>query len=207
MKIALLLLAASGACVEALYFRQNGAVSPDKHQSVLDNNPEGVALADAGGITDPVKVLQPEDCVPFLEYINTNLNSTLEFTNEEILEFACNSIERKRSKERVATAGRGLVTQNNPCIRTFEESEISTDAEVIVDSLNGKSACEAELQKLLIDMRDNQTHHSVSTIIGRYDRQELKDAIFDIVIDLFCSQLVILACSTVFIIINDMGND
>ena len=188
MKIALLLLAASGACVEALYFRQNGAVSPDKHQSVLDNNPEGIALADASAITDPVKVLQSEECAPFLEDIKTSLNSILKFTDEEILEFACNTIERKMSKERLAAAGRDLATQDNPCIRAFEELEMSTDAKAVVDSLNDKSVCEAELQKLLIDMRDKQTHHGVSAIIGWYDRQELEDAIFNIAIDLFCQE-------------------
>ena len=194
MKITLILLAASSACVEALYFRQNGAVSPDKHESVLDNNPEGIALADIHNIniniTDPVIVLQSEECAPLLEDINTNLNTILdEFTNEEILEFACNTIERKMSKERLAAAGRDLATQDNPCIRAFEELEMSTeDAKVVVDSLNDKSVCKAELQKILIDMRDKQTHHGVSAIIGWYDRQELEDAIFNIAIDLFCQE-------------------
>lgn len=194
MKITLLLLAASSACVEALYFRQNGAVSPDKHESVLDNNPEGIALADIHNIniniTDPVIVLQSEECAPLLEDINTNLNMILdEFTNEEILEFACNSDQREKSKERVAAAVIDLATQNDPCVGAFEELETSTNATVVVNSLDDKSKCEAELtcvlidMRVLINMRNNQTPYDV------YDRMMIYGVIPDILLNLRCNRM------------------
>ena len=98
MKIPLLLLAAPGAFVEALCFHQNGTASPNKHDSVLDNNPKGVALADISSITNPVKVLQSKECALLLENMITYMNGILEFTDEETIEFAYNSTERKSQR-------------------------------------------------------------------------------------------------------------
>ena len=116
---------------------------------------ESIAVSDK--ISNAKDMFSSEACAPMRKEMNDYLEGLVaENTDEEIIEWSCNDLQRKQSMKRVKAKEMDIATQTNPCIRAVDAlvAEAVSDGTVDAD-LGDKALCGKELGKALAELKNN----------------------------------------------------
>ena len=116
---------------------------------------EAISVSDR--TSDAVDTFLGEQCTPLLKEMGDAYVELLaENTDEEIIEYSCNGLQRKQSMKRVKTKEEDLATQDNPCIAALDTLVEEADSWGLVDSMLGNEAtCREDVGILLADLRES----------------------------------------------------
>ena len=114
---------------------------------------ESIAVSDK--ISNAKDMFSSEACAPMRKEMNDYLEGLVaENTDEEIIEWSCNDLQRKQSMKRVKAKEMDIATQTNPCIHALEELVAEADADGTVDAdLGDKEACSKEVGTVLAEIK------------------------------------------------------
>ena len=115
---------------------------------------EAISVSDR--TSDAVDTFLGEQCTPLLKEMGDAYVELLaENTDEEIIEYSCNGLQRKQSMKRVKTKEEDLATQHNPCIAALETLIEEADSHRMIDYMLGdKAMCREDVRNLLDDLRE-----------------------------------------------------
>ena len=105
---------------------------------------------------DPLEVLKSDLCAPFMQEKKASIEEILEeFNDEEIIEYACNDIERKKTSDRIIRKGHEAAKGANRCNNAYAEY-MSSDAGIHA-SLGSRDTCGIELEEALAVVKNPGT--------------------------------------------------
>ena len=80
-----------------------------------------IAVTDKVSILGPGKIVQSDLRLPLMKKIESYMKElTADFTNEKIIDYSCNNIQRKTSIAREDARAVDIQTQTNPCVVSLE---------------------------------------------------------------------------------------
>ena len=76
-----------------------------------------------------------------------------EFSRDQIIEYACNDVARKKSIEMEAKMANDRTTQRDPCVKALEDLEVDSDAgKDALESLSNRDTCANKVGDVLDGM-------------------------------------------------------
>ena len=153
MKIALFLLALAIYANADMNIRGRGLGHQVKQM---------ITIADMGSMPDSEEILQSDQCRPLMEETESYMQDlTADFTDDRIVEYSCNNIQRKKSIKREDARAADLQTKTNKCVAVLGQLVESSKGKGVVDSLADMSTCAAELPGNLRDLGERHKRAAI----------------------------------------------
>ena len=146
MKIFLLIIAATVT---------NAQSNSLRHSIITNERSEGFAIPDENS----EDILFSGKCTPMFNEITTYMSDLVNyFSDEEICEWACNDVQREKSKAREHAKARDIDTQGNSCIKSLEEKEVKVYKKDHLDEvLDDYAACAAKVGTVLTAWKTSES--------------------------------------------------
>jgi len=100
-------------------------------------------------------MLLSEQCASLNHDINHYYEELIaDFTDEEIMEYSCNGLQRKKSMDRMKAKEMDMVTQTDPCIYAADEIIAMADSDgIVAEELGDEATCRENVSFLLDALR------------------------------------------------------
>ena len=126
-----------------------------RHSIITNERSEGFAIPDEKS----KDILFSRKCTPMFNEITTYMSDLVNhFSDEEICEWACNDVQRVKSKARELLKARDINTQSNLCIKSLEEKEVKFYKEDHFDEvLDDYAVCAAKVGTVLTAWKTSES--------------------------------------------------